>query len=139
MSGKRTAIIGALVTRVQGVQSSPPFGSVNPFVRHFSEVRDRPSVDVTLGNEVRQQLPSMQAKRTTEGFIFVWFPLYGDLACEAVCDSIEAAIRKEETLGGLVTACYATGRNADSATLAQKALGCLRVIKLEVRYHESEL
>jgi hypothetical protein len=138
MASKRTQILEAVVERVRSIPSASDLGSVNAGVRHFMQVRDQPSVDVVLGSEDREQQPGFQAKRTTTASVWVWGKQGEDQQTEDLCEEIENAIRDEMTFGGLVTASYATGITADDGTLAQDAVGALRIVEFLLRYHETE-
>lgn len=139
MSSKRSQILQAFADRVKTIPSYSSIGSVNIGARNYMQVRDQPSVDLVMGNEDREQQPSFQAKRTTGLACWVWGRLGEDVQTEDLCEEIENAVRDEMTLGGLVTASYATSLISDEGTLAKEGVGSLRVIEFHIRYHQTEM
>ena len=132
---KRHAIRAAVVTAVSTITG---LGSVNRYARAADQVNDAPSLDVLIAGEQRSPMPSEQAVRALT-FVVRCFGRQGDDdELDTLIEAVEAKVRADVTLGGIVVEVYSTGIETDEGWLGFAGFGSMAEIRFTARWESDE-
>jgi hypothetical protein len=135
LSSLRATILERVVEQLKAI---PGLGSVNDFVRSKDQIKDAPSLDVFCGNEVKDRRPGGMADRDIAVIVRCYGDRYKDKDLDTLVDTVEQELRKNETLGGLVTEIYAETIISDGGWMGFQGLGPVREINLRARWEALE-
>lgn len=132
---KRHAIRAAVVTAVSTITG---LGSVNRYARAADQVNDAPSLDVLVAGEQRSPQPSGMARRELS-FVVRCFGRHGDDdELDTMIEAVEAKVRADPTLGGIVVDVFCTGTETDEGWLGFAGFGSMAEIRFTARWESDE-
>lgn len=132
---KRHAIRSAVVTAVGTITG---LGSVNRYARSADQVNDAPSLDVLVGGESRRPMPSAQASRSID-FVVRCFGRQGDDdELDTFVEAVEAKVRADPTLGGIVVDVFCTAVETDEGWLGFAGFGSMAEVRFTARWESDE-
>lgn len=142
MATKRAAVVDAFATKIAALRTSPGnaefLGSVNKYARALTEVNDQPSVDIFSRGRVREQLPARQSRQTLTVTVRIWHRQGKHTELDDLIELVEAAIRSDSTLGGLVIDTWSEGDETDEGWLGFAGHGAMAEVRFTARWEATE-
>ena len=132
---KRHAIRAAVVTALGTISG---LGSVNRYARAADQVNDAPSLDVLVAGEQRRPMPSGQASRSLEVVVRCFGRHGDDDELDTLTEAVEAKVRADPTLGGIVVDVFATEIATDEGWLGFAGIGSMAEVRFTARWESDE-